>query len=61
MAEAAQVLKELVQAWNVQIDSTGALAGAVADAAAKDDKERREDGRRPPSPPRSSKPCVPAR
>ncbi|MFK0159908.1 hypothetical protein ACIQVK_48570 [Streptomyces sp. NPDC090493] len=47
MAEAAQVLKELVQAWSVQIDSTGALAGAVSDAAAKDDKERREDGREP--------------
>ncbi|WP_329290896.1 hypothetical protein [Streptomyces pseudovenezuelae] len=47
MAEAAQVLKELVEAWSVQIDSTSALAGAVADATAKDDKERREDGREP--------------
>lgn len=47
MAEAAQVLKELVEAWSVQIDSTGALAGAVADAAAKHNKERREDGREP--------------
>lgn len=47
MAEAAQVLKDLVKRWSVQVNSTAALAGAVADAAAKDDKQRREDGREP--------------
>lgn len=47
MAEAAQVLKDLVKPWSVQVNSTTALAGAVADATAKDDKQRREDGREP--------------
>ncbi|MEV0555203.1 hypothetical protein AB0I27_17320 [Streptomyces sp. NPDC050597] len=47
MAEAAEVLEALVQSWSVQVHSTSALAGAVADAAAKDDKERREDEREP--------------
>ncbi|WP_316739068.1 hypothetical protein [Streptomyces sp. MK7] len=47
MTAAAVVLENLMKPWNVQVDSTANLAGAVADAAAKDDKERQEDGREP--------------
>ncbi|MGV9918352.1 hypothetical protein ACWDUK_14230 [Streptomyces cellulosae] len=47
MTAAAVVLENLMKPWNVQVDSTTNLAGAVADAAAKDDKERQEDGREP--------------
>lgn len=47
MAVAQEVLEDLVKPWNVQVNSTTALAGAVADAAAKDDKERREEDREP--------------
>ncbi|MFJ5034567.1 hypothetical protein ACIQB5_42465 [Streptomyces sp. NPDC088560] len=45
MAEAAQVFEDLVQSWSVQVNSTSVLTRAVEDAAAKDDKERRKDGR----------------
>ncbi|WP_198549062.1 hypothetical protein [Streptomyces sp. PRh5] len=47
MTDTSVVLENLVKPWHVQVTSTSALAGAVADAAAKDDKERLEDGREP--------------
>ncbi len=47
MTDTSVVLENLVKPWHVQVASTSALAGAVADAAAKDDKERLEDGREP--------------
>ncbi|MEU0176514.1 hypothetical protein ABZ178_24690 [Streptomyces massasporeus] len=47
MTDTSVVLENLVKPWHVQVASTTALAGAVADAAAKDDKERLEDGREP--------------
>jgi predicted thioesterase len=47
VTDTSVVLENLVKPGHVQVASTTALAGAVADAAAKDDKERLEDGREP--------------
>jgi hypothetical protein len=47
MKDAAEVLHDLEKSWNVQVNSSAALARAVASAAAKDDQQRREDKREP--------------
>ncbi|WP_349458080.1 hypothetical protein [Nonomuraea sp. B19D2] len=47
MKEAVEVLKDLAKSWNVQVNSTSALAAAVASASARDDAQRREDKRDP--------------
>ncbi|MER8187984.1 hypothetical protein [Kitasatospora sp. NPDC094015] len=39
---AAAVLRDLVQPWNVAMHSTSGLAGSVAEVSAADDRERRE-------------------
>ncbi|MDT3399609.1 hypothetical protein RKE29_23695 [Streptomyces sp. B1866] len=45
--DAKDILKDLAKPWNVQVHSTAALAGSVADAAARDDEQRREEDREP--------------
>ncbi|MEU6825576.1 hypothetical protein ABZ921_33605 [Streptomyces atriruber] len=48
MTQTAEILDNLAKPWHVQVRSSAALAGAVEEAAAKDDRQREEDGREKP-------------